>query len=68
MNTSFVYGPTFAEMRDPPRIKPEVRKQALEMKRKDLLDPINHFNIARRSSQSPNQKVLHSFPENWSHN
>src|SRR5437870_6325145 len=45
MSTQFVYGPTFAEMRDPSRIKPDVRKQALEMKRKDLLDPVNLFNI-----------------------
>src|SRR5947208_832864 len=45
MSTNFVYGPTFAEMRDPSRIKPEVRKQALEMKRKDPLDPVNLFNI-----------------------
>jgi cysteine synthase len=45
MKTEFVYGPTFAEMRDPSRIKPDVRKQALEMKRKDPLHPINLFNI-----------------------
>lgn len=45
MKTDFVYGPTFAEMRDPSRIKPEVRKQALEMKRKDPLHPSNLFNI-----------------------
>jgi cysteine synthase len=45
MNTDFIYGPTFAEMRDPSRIKAEVRKQALEMKRKDLLHPANLFNI-----------------------
>ncbi len=41
----FVYGPTFAEMRDPSRIKPDVRKQALQLKRKDPLDPLNLFNI-----------------------
>ena len=29
MKSAFVYGPTFAEMRDPSRIKPDVRKQAL---------------------------------------
>lgn len=45
MRTEFVYGPTFAEMRDPSRIKPDVRKKALEMKRKDPLDPVNLFNI-----------------------
>jgi cysteine synthase A len=45
MSTHFVYGPTFAEMRDPSRIKPDVRKQALEMKHKDPLHPVNLFNI-----------------------
>ncbi len=45
MSIQFVYGPTFAEMRDPSRIKPEVRKQALEQKRKDPLHPVNLFNI-----------------------
>ena len=29
MSKSFVYGPTFAEMRDPSLIRYEVRKQAL---------------------------------------
>jgi len=32
-------------MRDPSRLKPEVRKQALEMKRKDPLYPLNLFEI-----------------------
>lgn len=45
MNADFVYGPTFAEMRDPSRIKSDVRKQALALKRKDLLHPLNLFNI-----------------------
>jgi cysteine synthase len=45
MTTNFVYGPTFAEMRDPSRVKAEVRRQALEKKRKDLLHPANLFNI-----------------------
>jgi cysteine synthase len=45
MKSEFVYGPTFAEMRDPSRIKPDVRKQALALKRKDPLDPLNLFNI-----------------------
>ena len=45
MTADFVYGPTFAEMRDPSRIKPDVRKQALEKKRTDLLHPLNLFNI-----------------------
>ena len=45
MNATFVHGPTFAEMRDPSRIKPDVRKQALQLRRKDPLHPLNLFNI-----------------------
>jgi hypothetical protein len=45
MKTDFVYGPTFAEMRDASRIKPDVRKQALELMRKDPLYPLNLFEI-----------------------
>ena len=32
-------------MRDPSRIKPDVRRQALALKRKDPLRPLNLFNI-----------------------
>ena len=32
MSKNFVYGPTFAEMRDPSLIKYDVRKQALALK------------------------------------
>jgi hypothetical protein len=45
MTPAFVYGATFAARRDPSRIKPDVRKQALQLKRKDPLDPLNLFNI-----------------------
>ena len=45
MKSDFVYGPTFAEMRDPSRIKADVRKQALQLKSKDPLHPLNLFNI-----------------------
>src|ERR1041384_1291721 len=51
MSAQFVYGPTFAEMRDPSLIKPEVRKQALEMKRKDPLHPVNLFNITWKDEE-----------------
>ena len=63
MTPAFVYGATFAEMRDPSRMKPDVRKQALEMKRKGPLNPINLFNITWRSSRSPNQKSVAWFPQ-----
>ena len=45
MKSHFVYGPTFAEMRDPSRLASEVRKQALAIKHKDPLHPLNLFNI-----------------------
>ena len=45
MSNNFVYGPTFAEMRDPSLIKFEVRKRALALKGKDPLHPLNLFNI-----------------------
>jgi len=45
MKIDFVYGPTFAEMRDPSRIKPDIRQQALAMKHQDPLHPVNLFNI-----------------------
>ena len=45
MSNNFVYGPTFAEMRDPSLIKYDVRKQALALKHKDPLHPLNLFNI-----------------------
>jgi len=68
MKSAFVYGPTFAEMRDPARIKPAVRKQALELKRKDPLDPINLFNITLEIVTISEPKNVTQFHENWSHN
>lgn len=38
-------GPTFAEMRDPEKIDPTIRKQAITAKKNAPLDPINLFNI-----------------------
>jgi len=40
-----VIGPTFEEMLHPHKIKPDIRKKALEAREKDPLDPINLFNI-----------------------
>jgi len=42
---NLVVGPTFAEMLDPSKIDPEIRKKALEAQKKDPLDPINLYNI-----------------------
>src|SRR5260221_4005191 len=58
MKTDFVYGPTFAEMRDPSRIKPEVRQQALALKRKDPLHPLNLFNITWEQDDLSNPHIV----------
>ena len=50
-----ITGPTFEEMLHPDKIEPQVRKQALAMRTKDPLDPINLYNITWRS---PEGKVL----------
>ena len=68
MASDLIVGPTFEEMLHPNTIEAKTRQKALEMMVKDPLDPINLFNITWGSSRSPNQKVLPSFHENWSHN
>ena len=40
-----IYGPTFAEMRDPSRLASAVRTRALKAFTETPLDPINLFNI-----------------------
>jgi cysteine synthase A len=47
-----ILGPTFEEMLHPNKIAPEIRKRALEMMKKDPLDPINLFNITWRDSNN----------------
>jgi cysteine synthase A len=49
--SKLVTGPTFEEMLHTHKIDPEVRKQALEMRTKDPLDPINLYNITWRSPE-----------------
>jgi len=61
MTTDFVYGLTFAAMRDPSRIKKDARKQALEKKRTDPVDPVNLFNVSGRSTRSADLEVLPGF-------
>ena len=41
-------GPTFEEMLHPSKIDPEVRKRALEARKKDPLAPINLYNVTWR--------------------
>jgi hypothetical protein len=41
-----ITGPTFAEMLDPSKIRKDLREEALAVKAKDPLDPINLYNIS----------------------
>jgi cysteine synthase len=41
-----ISGPTYAEMLDPSRIRPELRQKALAARTRDPLDPINLYNIS----------------------
>ncbi|HZQ10290.1 MAG TPA: pyridoxal-phosphate dependent enzyme [Anaerolineae bacterium] len=49
---SVILGPTFEEMLHPDKIAPATRAEALEMKDKDPLDPINLFNITWRDGKN----------------
>ena len=40
-----IWGPTFAEMLDPSRIDPDVRRRARAVRDSDPLDPLNLYNI-----------------------
>jgi cysteine synthase A len=42
---TLIYGPTFAEMRDPSLAKPEVRARAAKARESAPLDPVNLYNI-----------------------
>ncbi|MDK2952100.1 MAG: cysteine synthase [Kosmotogales bacterium] len=52
MKRSYVLGPSFEEMLHPEKIDPKIRKKALEMKKKDPLDPINLYNITWKDSNN----------------
>ena len=47
-----IVGPTFEEMLHPEKIDPEIRKKAIEMSKKDPLNPINLFNISWRDENN----------------
>ena len=47
-----VIGPTFEEMLHPERIRPDVRRKALEAREEDPLDPINLYNITWRDGNN----------------
>ncbi len=46
-----IWGPTFAEMLNPGQIDAAVRQKALEAAEKDILDPINLFNITWKDAE-----------------
>jgi cysteine synthase len=56
MTRPLVFGPTYAEMRDPQSMQPEVRLKALEALAGDLLSPLNLHNITWRG---PGNRVAH---------
>ncbi|HZU95428.1 MAG TPA: pyridoxal-phosphate dependent enzyme [Planctomycetota bacterium] len=47
-----IYGPTFAEMRDPSRLPASVRQRALKAFEESPLDPINLFNITWKDERN----------------
>ncbi len=47
-----IIGPTFEEMLHPQKIDPVIRKKAIEMAKKDPLNPINLFNISWRDENN----------------
>jgi cysteine synthase len=56
MTRPLVFGPTYAEMRDPQTLEPRVRVRALDALAGDLLSPINLYNITWRG---PGNRIPH---------
>ena len=54
---ALVFGPTFAEMRDPSLVDPTVRAHALTALTGDPLNPVNLFNITWKDA---NNRVVHT--------
>ena len=55
--SSLVFGPTFAEMRDPSRVDPPTRAHALEALTEDPLHPVNLYNITWKDAHN---QVVHT--------
>src|SRR5437762_2123033 len=53
---TLVHGPTFAEMHDPSRVAPDVRRRALGALDEAPLDPVNLYNITWKDARG---EVLH---------
>jgi cysteine synthase len=47
-----ITGPTFAEMLDPSKIRPDLREKALRTRAVDPLDPINLYNISWKDGEN----------------
>ena len=47
-----ITGPTFAEMLDPAKIRPDLREKALRTRAVDPLDPINLYNISWKDGEN----------------
>jgi len=55
--SALVFGPTFAEMRDPSLVDPAVRAHALSALTDDPLNPVNLFNITWKDAEN---RVVHT--------
>jgi cysteine synthase len=53
-----IYGPTFAEMRDPSRLPATVRSRALKAATESPLDPINLYNIGWKDEKNRVRHVV----------
>jgi cysteine synthase A len=58
MATVLTPGPTYAEMRHPAKLPPELRRRALEKARGNELDPLNLFNITWRNREDRVRHVV----------
>ena len=53
-----IFGPTFEEMLHPQSIPDDIRKQAIDARKANPLDPINLFNITWRNGQNEINHVI----------
>ena len=58
---NLITGPTFSEMLDPTKINSDIRKNALQVKAADPLDPLNLFNITWKD---PNNDIYYELLPN----
>jgi len=58
MGTVLTPGPTYAEMRHPAKLPPELRRRALAASRSNELDPLNLFNITWRNREDRVRHVV----------